>query len=234
LAVAEESAHTGHDEHHGPEHLAHHFHDIDQQRESATLGMWLFVAQEVMFFGGLMAAYTLYRAYYPQTWVEGSMHLSLGWGFVNTLVLLTSSLTMALAVRQSIIGNSQGLFRWLAATLFFGFVFLGIKYIEYSDKWEHFLIPGIRWSQADWMSEGGRHQLFFVLYFIMTGMHALHMVIGIAILIVLMWMATKNRRFCKGDYMPIELFGFYWHFVDIVWVFLFPLLYLVDRSGGAH
>lgn len=236
MAVVEES-HSEHGDH--PKHLAHHFHDMAQQRESALLGMWLFIAQEVMFFGGVLAAYAVYRNAYPTAWEEASTHLNIAWGFFNTLVLLASSFTMAMSVRAAIIGSSKKLLGWMTATLVFGFGFLCIKVIEYTDKWNSHLIPGIRWEDASWMSDPVHTQLFFVFYFILTGLHAIHMIIGIGILLVWMFNAWRGW-YVTGDYMPVELFGFYWHFVDIVWIYLFPLLYLINRVGtsffqtGAH
>jgi len=229
VAVVYEADETAKEEAHD-DILAHHFKNIGQQRESAILGMWLFIAQEIMFFGGVLAAYTVYRTYYPTAWTEGSTHLAISWGFINTLVLLTSSYTMAMSVRAAMLGSTKKLLFWMYGTLIFGFMFLGIKVIEYSDKWNHSYIPGIKWEAASWMSDPIHTQLFFVMYFILTGLHALHMIIGIGILIV--WIFNAHRgAYVKGDYMPVEIFGFYWHFVDIVWIFLFPLLYLVDRTG---
>lgn len=241
MAVAAETAHGADHGHHDNGLVAHHFKNIAQQRESCLLGMWLFVAQEIMFFGGLLAAYTVYRAYHPVPFTLGSTHLNMWWGLLNTFVLLTSSFTMAMSVRAAMTGNSKKLLRWMSGTLLFGFAFLGIKYIEYSDKWHHGLIPAINWQPGQsWMIHNevdysSQLELFFSLYFIMTGLHAIHMIIGIAILIVWIYNA-KRGWYVKGDYMPVELFGFYWHFVDIVWIYLFPLLYLVDRSGalGGH
>jgi cytochrome c oxidase subunit 3 len=233
--VVDEKAHG--DGHGDNKHLAHHFFSMDQQRECETLGMWLFLAQEIMFFGGLLASYAVYRTYYPEAWEASSRHLDITWGFVNTLVLLASSFTMAMGVRAAMSNNRKSLLTCMTGTLVLGFAFLGIKAIEYKDKWDSGLIPGIKWDWAEqpayWMAEMGAHQdnvqLFFVLYFVMTGMHALHMIIGIALLAWLMYLVGRRNKYYDGNYMPIELFGFYWHFVDIVWVFLFPLLYLINR-----
>lgn len=208
--------------------LAHHFEDMEQQNESAILGMWLFLAQEIMFFGGLFAAYAIYRAQNPEAFGEASSVLNLPIGFGNTLVLLTSSLTMALAVNAAQLGNQKALVRNLTWTLLLGTVFLVVKVFEYRDKWIHHEIPGInfQWHGAD----AAGAEMFFVLYFCMTGLHALHMIIGAGILMVMIPLARKGR-FNGERFMPVEIFGFYWHFVDIVWVFLFPLLYLIDRTG---
>lgn len=217
--------------HHDDAPVAHHFEDIGQQREAATLGMWLFLAQEVMFFGGLFGAYTVYRYKFPEAWLVGSNHLNLPIGFGNTLVLLCSSLTMATAAHYAVARNSKKLFNYLVYTTILGGIFLIVKVFEYRDKYLHGLIPGIEWHEHAGDPDG--IQLFYIMYFLMSGMHALHMVIGIGILAFLLWM-TKRGRFVRGDYMMVELFGYYWHFVDIVWVYLFPLLYLIDRSGTSH
>lgn len=210
--------------------VAHHFEDIEQQRESATLGMWLFLAQEVMFFGGIFAAYLVYRTFYPVSWEESSLHLNLTVGFINTLFLLCSSLTMALAARAAQVGSRGQLINFLLLTIFFGGIFLLVKAWEYYDKWVNALVPGLNWDGNQyWMSPDGYHQMFFVLYFFATGTHALHMIIGMGVLAWLVWAAWRQNRFVNGDYLPVEFTGFYWHFVDIVWVFLFPLLYLIDR-----
>lgn len=213
--------------------VAGHFEDLEQQRESATLGMWLFLAQEVMFFGGIFAAYLVYRSFYPVSWEESSLHLDLFIGTVNTLILLCSSLTMALAARAAQVGNLRNLIGFLIGTIFFGSVFLGVKAYEYWLKWQDSLVPGIKFDANQyWMSEGGNHELFYVIYFFASGTHALHMVIGIGILAWLVWAAWRKHKFIKGDYLPVEFTGYYWHFVDIVWVFLFPLLYLIDRFAA--
>ena len=214
-------------------HLAHHFESVEQQEESCTLGMWLFLAQEVMFFGGLFMAYGVYRYMYTEAWYAGSHHLNIPIGAFNTVVLLVSSFTMAMGVYFCQIGNSKWLFRMLLSTLLLGIAFVGLKwYLEYMPKFEDGLFPGAGWGPkghyadlAAFPNQGGL-QLFFIFYFIMTGMHAFHMVIGFGILLVLMWM-TKQNKFGPNRYMPILFFGLYWHFVDIVWVFLFPMFYLV-------
>lgn len=214
--------------------LAHHFEDLDQQNESAVLGMWLFLAQEILFFGGLFAVYFVYRVKYPEAWAAGSSLLDIRYGGFNTVVLLVSSFTMAVSVNAAQTGKQQRLMIGMLITLALGLVFLGVKYIEYSEKWAHHLVPGpyfqyhteiAKYADAD----PGHVQIFFCLYFVMTGMHAFHMVVGAGLLIWLLSLGYKGH-FGPHRFMKIELFGFYWHFVDIVWVFLFPLLYLIDRS----
>jgi cytochrome c oxidase subunit 3 len=205
---------------------AHQFDTPIQQYEASTLGMWVFLLTEIMFFGGLFLGYTVYRAAYPEAFVEGSHHLDVVLGGINTVVLLGSSLTMALAVHAAQMGERQQLIRCLAETLGLGLVFLGIKALEYAHKFAAHLVPGSRF-----VSEGPQApqvQLFFSLYFSMTGMHALHMLIGIGLLSVLIRLAWRGR-FSPDYHTPVEVVGLYWHFVDVVWIFLFPLLYLLGR-----
>jgi cytochrome c oxidase subunit III len=222
--VAHADAH-GHHAHHPA--LQHHFETLEQQKEASTLGMWIFIIQEVMFFGGLLMAYFLYRVWYHAAWVEGSQELDILLGGINTVVLIGSSLTMALAVRSAQVGSKKGTVNWLLLTMLLGTVFLVIKFFEYKHKFDLNHIPG-----ANFVFEGpnaSQVQIFISLYFALTGLHALHMVIGFVLLAVIAWMA-HNDRFSPEWYTPVELSGLYWHFVDIVWIFLFPLLYLVDRT----
>jgi cytochrome c oxidase subunit 3 len=218
-------------------HLAHHFDDAEQQFTAARLGMWAFLATEVLFFGGLFAGYTVYRFWYPDAFEEGSHRLDVWLGAINTAVLLTSSLTMALAVRAAQTNDTPEIVRFLAWTIVLGSLFLGIKGYEYFHKFQENLVPGPAFSlgeshrstTADVPTEEvnpGHVELFFSFYFAMTGLHAVHMVIGIGILIVLL-VAARRETFSAGYYTPLEMSGLYWHFVDIVWVFLFPLLYLI-------
>jgi cytochrome c oxidase subunit 3 len=219
---------------HGPAHAhahhpahQHHFETMQQQLEASTLGMWLFLVTEVMFFGGLFLAYMTYRIWYPQAWSEGSLELDIRLGGLNTVVLIGSSLTMAFAVRAAQTGWKKGTIWYLVATMGLGLTFLVVKFFEYKHKYDTHHIPG-----ANFVFEGpyrDQVQLFMSLYFAMTGLHAVHMVIGFGILSVILWMAARDK-FSPQWYTPVELSGLYWHFVDIVWIFLFPLLYLVDRS----
>jgi cytochrome c oxidase subunit 3 len=211
---------------HAAGYVAHQFDDAAQQKEAATLGMWLFLATEVMFFGGLFTGYTVYRSKYPDIFVQASHHLDIVLGGVNTFVLLASSLTMALAVRAAQVDDRKWLVRYLAATMVFGAVFLGIKVVEYEHKFTDFLVPGRDFAKTDPTMLGT--QIFFSFYFAMTGMHALHMVIGLGLMTVLLVMAWRGR-FSSQYYNPVEMGGLYWHFVDIVWIFLYPLLYLIKR-----
>ncbi|MCM2269498.1 MAG: cytochrome c oxidase subunit 3 family protein [Thermoanaerobaculia bacterium] len=211
--------------------LAHQFDTLEQQKESSTLGMWLFLVQEVLFFGGLFMTYLLYRWRDPMAFAAGSHELDLLLGGFNTVVLIGSSLTMAMAVHSAQTDRQSRLVGYLVATGALGLVFLVVKYFEYSAKWHHHLIPGASFHFTGPVGE--RAELFFSLYFAMTGMHALHMVIGVG---VLAWILKRARRgeFGSHYYNPVECFGLYWHFVDIVWIFLFPLLYLIGRHyhGG--
>ncbi len=205
--------------------LAHQFDALEQQHEADTLGMWIFLATEIMFFGGLITSYVIYRGIYSQPFAEGSHHLDIVAGTVMTLILLGSSLTMALAVHSAQLGSRRMLVVFLIATIVLGAAFLGLKGYEYYHKWEERHVPF-----ANFHYEGPHArqvQLFLWFYFVLTGMHALHMVIGIGIFLVLLFGAAFHR---VHNY-TVEIAGLYWHFVDIVWIFLFPLLYLYERHG---
>jgi len=223
-------------------HLAHHFESMDQQRESSSLGMWLFLAQEVMFFGGLFVAYAVYRFKYPEAFAVASTHLSLGWGAFNTAVLICSSLTMALAVRAAQMADNKKVIQFILATMLFAGIFLGVKGIEYAGKYQDGLVPGPNFTYTPNFDRYtvpitaetapanfvGNVQLFYSFYFVMTAVHALHMVIGLGIMVWLIVQAAR-KTYMRTYYAPVEMTGLYWHFVDIVWIFLFPLLYLVWR-----
>jgi cytochrome c oxidase subunit 3 len=236
--VAEIAAHGG--ETHHPA-LQHHFTSLEQQREASTLGMWVFIAQEILFFGGLFGAYTVYRVLYPAAFSAGSHHLSWKIGFFNTLVLIGSSLTMAMGVYSAAIGRKNRVVGYIFATILLGSVFLGVKYFEYGEKIRPCLgdgshagclVPGARFDAASLHlhgAEAGQVQIYYSLYFAMTGLHALHMIIGVPILLTIAWFAWRGR-YSPEYHTPVELVGLYWHFVDIVWIFLFPLLYLI----GSH
>jgi cytochrome c oxidase subunit III len=208
--------------------LAHHFDTLDQQAEATTLGMWVFLVTEVLFFGGLFLVYTVYRTWYPQAFAAASHELDVTLGTINTAVLITSSLTMALAVHAAQLGERKTLMIFLVATMALGGVFLGIKGVEYYHKFVEHHVPG---PSFQFEKEYFRHaQIFFSLYFMMTGLHALHMVIGFGIMLwMLVW--AWNGTITKAYHSPIEISGLYWHFVDIVWIFLFPLLYLIGRHA---
>jgi cytochrome c oxidase subunit III len=204
--------------------LQHHFDDPAQQSEAATLGMWAFLATEVLFFGGLFTAYAVYRSTYPEAFAEASRHLDVTLGTINTVVLIGSSLTMAMAVWAAQTGRRLQQVLFLIGTILLGSVFLGIKAVEYGHKFHEHLVPGPHFAFPG--AEPAHSQIFFSLYFVMTGMHALHMVIGIGLLAVLTVRAHLGR-FTPVYNAPVEITGLYWHFVDIVWIFLFPMLYLI-------
>jgi len=212
-------------------HVAHHFDDAEQQRETASLGMWSFLITEVMMFGALFTAYAYYRTKYPMAFVEGSHHLDYRLGALNTAVLICSSLTMALAVYAAQTSRRNATILFLVLTILLGSVFLGVKVVEYSDKYEHHLVPGHNFSPVpiDEAVNAKHVELFYCFYFIMTGLHALHMIVGITILSVLVVLAWRYR-FSAEYSSPVEMSGLYWHFVDIVWIYLFPFLYLIGRA----
>jgi cytochrome c oxidase subunit 3 len=201
-----------------------------QQRDASTLGMWIFLVTEIMFFGGMFAVYTVYRSWYPDVFAIASSSLNEIIGALNTGVLLLSSFTMVLAVRAGQLGQQKAIVMFLILTLLFGGVFLGVKAYEWNQKFEEHHIPGQAAFHLDGVLPGdqGHAQLFFSIYFAMTGLHALHMVIGVGILLTLIVQARKGR-YSASYYTPVDVAGLYWHFVDIIWIFLFPLLYLIDR-----
>jgi cytochrome c oxidase subunit 3 len=208
--------------------LRHHFDDTEQQRESSTLGMWVFLITEIMFFGGMFGGYTVYRNLYPEAFASTSHFMNVTMGAINTAVLICSSLTMALAVRSAQLGRKKALLLLLVCTLVLGCVFLVIKYFEYHEKWvdHHIPGPGFQYEDSRFFHQA---QILFFLYFAMTGMHAIHMIVGAGLLTTLIVMASRNR-FSAAWYTPVDMIGLYWHFVDIVWIFLFPLLYLIGRT----
>lgn len=208
--------------------LAHHFASFEEQRQASSLGVWVFLATEVMFFGALFASYTIYRWLHPAAFAMASRHLDVELGTLNTAVLLTSSLTMALAVRFAQLGRGKLAAGLLGCTIVLGAAFLGIKGYEYHQKLVEHLVPGPSFS-GEFPDPRGA-QLFFCLYFGMTGLHAIHMIVGICLLIGLL-VPTYLGWFSAEDHDFIEGTGLYWHFVDIVWIFLFPLLYLVGRHA---
>ena len=211
-----------------PPALAHQFDSLAQQSEATTLGMWVFLVTEVLFFGGLFCTYAIYRSWYPDAFAAASHELDVTLGTINTVVLITSSLTMALAVHAAQLGQRKALMWFLIVTMILGGVFLGIKSVEYYHKFAEHHVPG---PDFRFEKEHLRHaQIFFSLYFVMTGLHAIHMIVGIGIMLVMLywsWNGTITAEYSS----PIEISGLYWHFVDIVWIFLFPLLYLIGRHA---
>lgn len=269
---------------------------MGQQEESVSIGMWMFLVQEIMFFGGLFTAYLVFRSKYPMAFAAGSNHLDAFWGGLNTIVLIVSSLTMALTVYYAQKGNRTLQIVLIVLTMLFGSVFLGVKAIEYTGKYNDGLVPvaglnkvvkadhnasheatpakpcwevthgaaaehayvnpkgEFQWhdcslvklaqdgkylttaEQIGYFSNGqidadkfrDKVRIFFWIYFVMTGLHALHMIVGLGLMTWLLWTAWKGY-YNSDYYMPVEMSGLYWHFVDIVWIFLFPLLYLLGR-----
>ena len=206
--------------------VAHQFDDPAQQREAYTLGMWTFLATEVMFFGGLFAGYLVNRWRFPAAFAEASHHTKLALGTLNTGVLLASSLMMALALHAAQEGRRKRLVAFLLLTVLLGVVFLGVKATEYSLEYEERLVPGLNFAREG--PEAQQVALFFVLYFFMTGLHAVHVSIGVGVIGTMAFLAWRGR-FSAERHTAVELTGLYWHFVDVVWVFLFPLLYLLRR-----
>ena len=211
--------------------VSHHFEDLAQQEESEKLGMWAFLVTEVMFFGALFTAYTVYRNLYPEAFMQASSHLDWKLGGLNTLVLIVSSLTMALAIRGAQTANRKVLLVNLVLTMIFGAAFLVVKYFEYSHKWHTNLIPGPSFDVAQFGEYGPQARIFFSIYFAMTGLHAFHMIVG---LILMAWIYKRAAagHFTPTRYVAIENAGLYWHFVDLVWIFLFPMLYLLGAHTG--
>jgi cytochrome c oxidase subunit 3 len=242
--------------------LAHHFENMEQQAEANNLGMWVFLASEILFFGGLFAAYTVYRSTHGSAFGDAAQRLNAVIGATNTAVLLTSSLTMALAVHAARLGRRQGVQLYLAATLVLGSTFLVIKAYEWYSEYQEALVPRIRFDPKEWLKAGeeraerefaqsdlgwsklpeadrlrmvrasadrfvGSVQMFYVFYFIITGLHALHMIVGLGVLIALLILAARGRFGDPHDFIPVDVSGLYWHFVDIVWIFVFPILYLL-------
>jgi cytochrome c oxidase subunit 3 len=246
-------SHATTQEAHGHPALQHHFENMEQQREAGTIGMWVFLVTEIMFFGGMFLAYALYRNLYPAAFASASNHLDITLGAVNTGVLILSSFTMAMSVYFTQIGKQRPQIFCLVLTLVLGLTFLGIKAVEYKEKYNDRLIPGHLIASAPFGPAVQEHdqpvdphklhllgnatlkqvEMFYWIYFAMTGMHALHMIIGAGLLTFLLIFSLKGR-FDPEYHSPVEVIGLYWHFVDIVWIFLFPLLYLLGRHLEHH
>ncbi len=216
--------------HHHPHPALHsHFETIEQQRDSGSLGMWIFLATEILFFGGLFASYIELRALHFAGFDVGSHLLERNFGAIMTFVLLGSSFTMAMSVHSARLGHRKLLIMFLVLTMILGVVFLGIKFTEYSQKWHENLLPGFNFHPTAAQLNGapaGSVEMFLCFYFFMTGLHAVHMIVGIGLLTVLTILAAKNKISAE-HYHQVEVSGLYWHFVDIIWIYLFPLLYLI-------
>jgi len=219
----------GHDEHGHPEGVFHQFEDLAQQRESYIVGMWTFLVTEIMFFGALFLAYSVYRFKYQPYFYEAHRELSVMWGGINTFVLLISSFFMAMAVYSHQIKDKKKTLLWLTGVQACAATFLVIKIVcEWIPKMNHHLAP---WGEFHWDKAGAPPEvarLFFNMYFGMTGFHGLHVVVGMIIIGALQYLIWKGAE-SVNDYIPTEMIGLYWHFVDIVWIFLFPLYYLMPK-----
>ncbi len=240
--TATSTAHHAEHEHLATPQHRHHFETEEQQREAGSFGMWLFLLTEIMFFGGMFFAYLLYRNWYYPAFAVASNQLSVPFGAVNTAVLISSGFFMALGVWAAEVRNRSLLTVFLLLTMLFGWIFIGIKGHEWKEEIEEHHVPGLQYDISRFVNPAAYHlkedplppdmaqrtQVFFFLYFAMTGMHAVHMLIGLGLLFWLTYRAWRGE-FSTGYVAPIENFGLYWHFVDIVWLFLFPLLYLINR-----
>jgi cytochrome c oxidase subunit 3 len=205
-------------------HVGHHWDTADTQFDAGRMGVWLFLVNEILFFGGLFCAFFIYRGWYFDSFVEAHHHLDWKMGAVNTVVLIFSSLTMALAVRSAQVNDKAKTVQMLAITVICACIFLVVKYFEYSHKIHDGLLPGAYFSAKGFTT--AHPQIFFSIYFMMTGIHGLHVIIGIGLILWILVRAQKGE-FSQRYYAPVEGVGLYWHLVDLVWIFLFPLLYLV-------
>ena len=207
------------------EHVVpHHFHSAEEAFESSKLGLWLFLVTEILLFGGLFVVYIIYRAMYPEMFHEASHHLNRILGFINTLVLICSSFTMAMAVNKTKANQSGRANQYLLLTLMFAATLMVIKYFEYRHKFHDGLLPGAYFTNPDFTEP--KASLFFSLYFMMTGLHGIHVLVGIGLIL---WVLIRSNRghFSNRYSTPVELTGIYWHLVDLIWIYLFPLLYLI-------
>jgi cytochrome c oxidase subunit 3 len=211
---------------HSDHHFAHHFKDANHEFITCKQGMWLFLLQEVLFFSPLFVAYLIFRAEYLADFHEASRHLDWVMGGINTIVLISSSFTMARAVSAAQRGNKDACVRNLIFTILFACAFLVIKYFEYTHKIHVGTLPGKFFTDTELLTKAPAAPLFFSIYFAMTGLHGLHVVVGIGILVWIL-MRAKKGEFGPAYFTPVEMTGLYWHFVDLVWIYLFPLLYLV-------
>jgi cytochrome c oxidase subunit 3 len=227
---------TEHLEHEAHPELLHHFADAQQQKNAASLGMWLFLVTEIMFFGGMFCAYLVYRLAHFNAFAAGSQQLNIWMGAINTAVLIVSSVTVVLAVKAAEAGKRKLLTAYLVVTVLLGMTFLVVKGFEYREKFEKHHVPGPSFNFTDKFDDNGKQipvngkeaELFFSLYFAMTGMHALHMIIGCGLISGLAVLSWKGH-YTTNYFTPIENAGLYWHLVDIIWIYLFPLLYLISR-----
>lgn len=204
---------------------SHHFDTMEQEHEAGKQGVWLFMGTEIMMFGALFCGYALYRTIYPEAWVEGGSLLDWKLGALNTIVLLISSFTMAQAVTETMKGDNKKAFGLVVVTTICALIFMVVKYFEYSGKVHHGLFPGLEiWDPS--AVQDPNTKLFMVFYFVMTGLHGIHILVGIGLML---WLMKRLRRndFSKDYYTSVEGVGLYWHIVDIIWIYLFPLMYLI-------
>ena len=233
--LAHPGGHGGHDhaqgDHgHGPLH--HQFENIEQQNECYIVGMWTFLVTEVMFFGAFFLMYTVYRMYYQQDFYLAHEHLNVKLGAINTMFLLISSFTMVMAVQGAQLKNRLQAFGFLGFTQLFAMAFLVVKFFEYKEKFQDNLVPGVNFTQDAASLHGANlnhAQIYYGLYFGMTGLHAVHILVGMLVIGSLMAMWWRKNPLVTEDFVPTELVGLYWHFVDLVWIFLFPLMYLLPK-----
>jgi cytochrome c oxidase subunit 3 len=216
-------AKAGHEEHH--HHFAHHFESAEHEYESSKQGVWLFLVTEILMFGGLFVGYVIFHQIYPQTFAEGASHLNWVLGTVNTVVLISSSLTMALGVYYNQRRERTKAIVSLVITLLCGATFMVVKYFEYSAKIHHGLLPGALFHNPE--AHAQNLGLYFSFYFMMTGLHGTHVLIGMG-LITWVLIRTIRGEFGPDYYTPVEGVGLFWHLVDLIWIYLFPLLYLVE------
>ncbi len=211
-----------------PWYFAHHFANLEQQKDAAKLGMWIFLVTEVLTFGGLFCAYAIYRSWHPEMFFQAHHELNRIMGAINTIVLITSSVTIALAIRCMQLNQKKGAIINLVFTLIFAGTFMVIKYFEYSHKFHVGQLPGESYHFAELLKQPGVYNphLFFGIYFAMTGLHGLHVLIGMG-LITWLIIGVVNDRYSPQYYTPIEMVGLFWHLVDLIWIFLFPLFYLI-------
>jgi cytochrome c oxidase subunit III len=203
--------------------IGHHFQTLEQEHEAAEFGMWIFLVTELMLFGGLFLAYIFYRSVYSSGFAEGSRHLELSYGGPNTIILIISSLTMVLAVRCARLNARSSMFWYLLGTAALGMVFMGVKSAEYYQHYLDGTVPVLNWTYDG--PYPNQVQMFFFAYFALTGLHSIHLTIGIVLVLIAAFMARRGA-FLAERHIPLEMLGLYWHFVDMVWMFLLPLLYL--------
>ena len=207
--------------------FAHQFDDAEQQRTASNLGIWLFLATEILFFGVLFAAYAITRVRFPEAFAAASRLTNLPLAGTNTAVLVTSSLTMALAVHAAQRGARPALVGWLSLTVALGCAFLAIKAVEYRLDYLEHLVPTLDFHYAG--AQADQVELFFYMYFFITGVHALHVLVGVGCIATIAVMASRNT-FSPAYFTPVDVTGLYWHLVDVIWLFVFPILYLISRS----